>query len=173
MSRGNGTSGFSPVSTVGMFAFLISFSTNPVENDTSMFCNSLRQALKLYHFLKSLHVHLKTKCEYPDIRLFKMKDTFPLKENQFSLLQKFLWIVIKSVWLTQLSIHLLTTPHFIHKLPLEHIHIRVELQKGLIAWLVTLFSRQAENWRDSYFQGKHCIKILFNKINFITVLASK
>lgn len=31
MSRGKGTSGFSPVSTIGMFAFLISFSTNPVQ----------------------------------------------------------------------------------------------------------------------------------------------
>ncbi len=29
MSRGKGTSGFSPVSTTGMLAFLISFSTNP------------------------------------------------------------------------------------------------------------------------------------------------
>lgn len=29
MSRGKGTSGFSPVSIIGMFAFLISFSTNP------------------------------------------------------------------------------------------------------------------------------------------------
>lgn len=35
MSRGNGTSGFSPVSIVGMLAFLISFSTNPAEHDTS------------------------------------------------------------------------------------------------------------------------------------------
>lgn len=31
MSLGKGTSGFSPVSTVGMLAFLISFSTNPVQ----------------------------------------------------------------------------------------------------------------------------------------------
>ena len=31
MSLGKGTSGFSPVSTVGMLAFLISFSTNPTE----------------------------------------------------------------------------------------------------------------------------------------------
>lgn len=30
MSLGRGTSGFSPVSTIGMLAFLISFSTNPV-----------------------------------------------------------------------------------------------------------------------------------------------
>lgn len=30
MSRGKGTSGFSPVSTIGMSAFFISFSTNPV-----------------------------------------------------------------------------------------------------------------------------------------------
>lgn len=29
MSRGNGTSGFSPVSVRGILAFLISFSTNP------------------------------------------------------------------------------------------------------------------------------------------------
>lgn len=34
MSRGNGTSGFSPVSIVGMLAFLISFSTNPTEHNT-------------------------------------------------------------------------------------------------------------------------------------------
>lgn len=31
MSRGKGTSGFSPVSMIGIFAFLISFSTNPAE----------------------------------------------------------------------------------------------------------------------------------------------
>lgn len=31
MSRGKGTSGFSPVSTIGMLAFFISFSTNPVQ----------------------------------------------------------------------------------------------------------------------------------------------
>lgn len=31
MSLGKGTSGFSPVSTIGMSAFLISFSTNPVK----------------------------------------------------------------------------------------------------------------------------------------------
>lgn len=30
ISRGKGTSGFSPVSTMGIFAFFISFSTNPV-----------------------------------------------------------------------------------------------------------------------------------------------
>ncbi len=35
MSRGNGTSGFSPVSIIGMLAFLISFSTNPAEHDNS------------------------------------------------------------------------------------------------------------------------------------------
>lgn len=29
MSLGKGTSGFSPVSTIGMLAFFISFSTNP------------------------------------------------------------------------------------------------------------------------------------------------
>lgn len=33
MSLGKGTSGFSPVSTVAMFAFLISFSTNPVHQE--------------------------------------------------------------------------------------------------------------------------------------------
>lgn len=36
MSLGKGTSGFSPVSTVGMLAFLISFSTNPVQFRESM-----------------------------------------------------------------------------------------------------------------------------------------
>lgn len=36
MSLGKGTSGFSPVSTVGMLAFLISFSTNPVQQRESI-----------------------------------------------------------------------------------------------------------------------------------------
>lgn len=55
MSRGNGTSGFSPVSTVGMLAFLISFSTNPVENGIDMFYNSRTGSPIFQHFIKCAH----------------------------------------------------------------------------------------------------------------------
>lgn len=63
----------------------------------------------------------------------KMNDTHSLLKapNYFYFNEMYL-----VVWLTKFSIHLLTAPHFIHKLPLEHIHIRVELQKDLETWLV-------------------------------------
>lgn len=46
MSLGKGTSGFSPVSTIGMSAFFISFSTNPVkEGDQEVHHMSSRQMM--------------------------------------------------------------------------------------------------------------------------------
>lgn len=51
MSLGKGTSGFSPVSTIGMSAFLISFSTNP--EDTGVKARELQTTSKRKFSLKS------------------------------------------------------------------------------------------------------------------------
>lgn len=62
ISLGKGTSGFSPVSTVGMLAFLISFSTNPVQQRQSIIQNlsnfSKPSSLKIFQMRwKKMSLH--------------------------------------------------------------------------------------------------------------------
>lgn len=127
MSLGKGTSGFSPVSTIGMFAFFISFSTNPAGGEQQGKQQvTLKLGKEVYRFLSLLvgfyfvgwilnkqallwvrkcDLH---HCLFPPVALVGAKSSSDL---------------LRLSSLTQFAIHLFTSSYFVDKLPLEHVHI--------------------------------------------------
>lgn len=140
MSLGKGTSGFSPVSTVGMLAFLISFSTNPVQFRQSMIQYSTtiqtsylrcpqwnEKSFTGWGGKTRLNVNIETQISklhscgltgsVTGWITGREQDMVPLARAED----------VSESRLTQFPVHLLTSPHFIHKLALEHVYIWVQL----------------------------------------------
>lgn len=107
MSLGKGTSGLSPMSSIGMQAFLISFSTNPVKRRQRRFFQGTRESSCF-----ALDTELSLRLGERGRSTYRLTLAWPVSRHILSSL-------------TQLAIHLLASSYFVDKLSLEHIHVRI------------------------------------------------